>query len=313
MPLHLLSKKSWNVYSPANIERVKRDEAKARRRATEQEKRSLKQEAGDRLSTLQQQSKNQSRSLKRKLPGEDDTDRDIRLALENSPVSANKEKQDYGSLVDAHGHISLIPAPEKRSCVDQEEAKDPYTVYLTDATGKRDRSKDTWYTSIQLDREKWGEDNPRKQERELARLNANDPLAAMKRGVKALRENERQRQEWMRERERDLEEVEEMGKQRHDRKRRKRAGHNEDDSESLEGFNLDDGHAKLEVTEHHRDGKGENRHGHHHSHHHHHHHRHRRWHRDYEAIEDSQDHHKRHGHHGGDDTNRAKSRETEET
>ncbi|EXJ53431.1 uncharacterized protein A1O5_13299 [Cladophialophora psammophila CBS 110553] len=210
MPLHLLSKKSWNVYSPVNIERVKRDEAKARRQATEQEKRSLKQEAGDRLSTLQQQSKNQSKSLKRKLPGEDDTDRDIRLALEISPASTNKEKQDYGSLVDANGHISLIPVPEKRSCVDQEEAKDPYTVYLTDAIGKRDRSKDTWYTSIQPERQKWGDDNPQKQERELARLNANDPLAAMKRGVKALRENERQRQEWMRERERDLEEVVEM-------------------------------------------------------------------------------------------------------
>ncbi|OAP56512.1 hypothetical protein AYL99_09691 [Fonsecaea erecta] len=206
MPLHLLHHKSWNVYSPANIERVRRDEAKAREQVAEQEEHRLRREADERLSTLRQQSKDETRRWKHKRPGEDDTDRDIRLALGNTSASPNKEKQDHGSLVDAHGHIPLIPAPEKQS---REQEKDPYTVYLSDAVGGRDRPKDTWYTSVQPKQEQWGDENPRKRERALTRLNADDPLVAMKRGVKALRENERQRQEWMRERERDLADVEE--------------------------------------------------------------------------------------------------------
>ncbi|KIX99653.1 uncharacterized protein Z520_04288 [Fonsecaea multimorphosa CBS 102226] len=249
MPLHLLPKKSWNVYSPANIERVKRDEAKARDQAAKQEEDSLRREADDRISILQQQRKGQTKGSKRKLPGEDDTDRDIRLALETPPASTKKEKQDHSSLVDANGHISLIPVSEKPPCVGQEQAKDPYTVYLSDAVGERDRPKNTWYMSVQDEREKWGDEDPRKRERELTRLNANDPLAAMKRGVKALRENERQRQEWMRERERDLAEVEGMGRrENYGRKRRKRADYDEDESESLEGFNLDEGYTRPDNT-----------------------------------------------------------------
>ncbi|KIW24008.1 hypothetical protein, variant [Cladophialophora immunda] len=296
MPLHLLQKKSWNVYSPANIERVKRDEARARDQAAEQEKHDLRREADDRLSLLQQQSKGQSRSLKRKLPGEDDTDRDIRLALGNTSAATSKEEQDHASLVGANSHISLIPSPEKRSRVDQEQRKDPYTVYLSDAVGGRDRPKDAWYMSVQPEQEKWGDENPRKQERELTRLNANDPLAAMKRGVKALRENERQRQEWMRERERDLAEVEEMGRrERHDRKRKKMAEHDGNDIESLEDFNLDEGYTRPESTGQHRERKGEHRHRDHHGHHHHHRHRHRRRHRDHQAVDEEHGQRKGHG------------------
>ncbi|GAW14825.1 hypothetical protein ANO14919_042280 [Xylariales sp. No.14919] len=52
MPLHLLGKKSWNVYNPANIERVKRDEAEARARAEAEAKRQQDLEAERRLAIL---------------------------------------------------------------------------------------------------------------------------------------------------------------------------------------------------------------------------------------------------------------------
>lgn len=52
MPLHLLGKKSWNVYNPANIERVKRDEAEAQARAEAEEKRRQGLEAERRLAIL---------------------------------------------------------------------------------------------------------------------------------------------------------------------------------------------------------------------------------------------------------------------
>ncbi|OAL35020.1 hypothetical protein AYO20_05735 [Fonsecaea nubica] len=300
MPLHLLHKKSWNVYSPANIERVKRDEAKARDQAAEQEKNDLRREADDRLSILQQQGKGKSRTLKRKLPGEDDTDRDIRLALESTSKSTSKPRQDYASLVDAGGHISLVPAPEKRSHVDQQQRKDPYTVYLSDAVNGRDGPKDTWYTSIQPEREKWGDEDPRKQERELTRLNANDPLAAMKRGVKALRENERQRQEWMKERERDLAEVKGTKRnERHHRKRKRRTAHDKDDLESLEEFNLDEGYTKAEVSARHQERRSEHRHRRRHEHHRHHrHHRHGRQKENHQSTDEDLGHRKEHEHQG---------------
>ena len=38
MPLHLLSKKSWNVYAPDNIARVKRDQAAAQAREEEEDR-----------------------------------------------------------------------------------------------------------------------------------------------------------------------------------------------------------------------------------------------------------------------------------
>jgi hypothetical protein len=262
MPLHLLPKKSWNVYAPANIERVKRDEAEARRKAIEREEQGRQNEANDRLEVLKQQSQKERKNLKRKLPGEDDTDRDIRLVLESAPTTtaSGRSRQDHGSVQDADGHISLVPAQQKKSRLDKEQEKDPYTVYLTDATGRGQESKKTWYTSLQPQQEKWGDDNPRRQQREVARLNANDPLAAIKKGVKTLRDNEKARKEWMEQRERDLQEVEKLAKkQSHERKRRTRRDGNNDDLDSLDGFDLDGITPK--PSRHHRDPDTEHENG----------------------------------------------------
>lgn len=325
MPLHLLTKKSWNVYAPANIERVKRDEAEARRQTIEQEKRSLRDEADNRLESLKQQQQQQGsagerKSLKRKLPGEDDTDRDIRLALARSsaPTTStsrrNEETNDLDSSIhDATGHISLIPdPPPKKPRVDKVAEKDPYTVYLTDATGRDQNSKETWYTSLNNDQSSSRhrrDADPRRQERELARANANDPLAAMKKGVKALRETEKARTEWMAQRERDLDEVERLARKRSKEKekekdkRRRNVGsrHGEhghererdgDDLDSLEDFDLDAGYkysntkSEVQGTGHDRAAEDRGRdgrdadgtrdrsrhHRHRHRHHHHHHH-----------------------------------------
>ena len=268
MPLHLLTKKSWNVYAPQNIERVKRDEAEAQHKAIEQEKRRLQDEADDRLEILKQHNNGDKKGLKRKLPGEDDTDRDIRLALKSASSPTRRKEQDTRSVVDPDGHVSLITSPQKRPRVEKEPEKDPYTVYLTDATGERgQQSKDTWYTSIRPEREKYGDDNPRKQARELARMNSNDPLAAMKKGVRVLKDNERARKEWMAQRERDLEEIEQLAKKKRPRRKRSRG---DGELESLEGFNLDDDEYSEEASSkrhHDADSSRETRHRHRHHHH----------------------------------------------
>ncbi|KAJ4505859.1 hypothetical protein HRR78_007612 [Exophiala dermatitidis] len=258
MPLHLLGKKSWNVYNPAAIERVRRDEAEAQRQAEEREKKALRDEADERVrllrggapqpsddsvKTIQVQSQDSAprpahRIQKRRLAGEDDTDCDIRIARERQVATTLSlkrqgpdEKEEDDSIVDSNGNISLIPvrhqhqqqlhndssgsAARKNSKIDE----DPYTVYLSHAAGK-DKDLATskpWYYGGSstgndglLTRAKWGDDSDRRRERESARIASQDPLAMMKRGVRQLREAEKQRQKWMEQRERDLREVEDL-------------------------------------------------------------------------------------------------------
>ncbi|KAH7040051.1 uncharacterized protein B0I36DRAFT_4795 [Microdochium trichocladiopsis] len=52
MPLHLLGKKSWNVYNQANIDRVRRDEAEAAAREEAEEQRQQENDAARRLAIL---------------------------------------------------------------------------------------------------------------------------------------------------------------------------------------------------------------------------------------------------------------------
>ncbi|KIX03459.1 uncharacterized protein Z518_07011 [Rhinocladiella mackenziei CBS 650.93] len=268
MPLHLLGKKSWNVYNPANIERVRRDQAEARRREEENERRELKDAADARLQLLKHEPKETSRisseqdgtldsavsgrgsynvrMQKRKLPGEDDTDRDIRIARETTSTSyldaststykrRRSDKED--SLVDANGNISLIPVPNQSEASNISHKsrleEDPYTVYLSHATGKGKDSGDTpWYSAVPVARpgggissratEPWGDDSPQRRAREAARVSAIDPLAVMKKGVKQLREAEKHRKEWMTQRERDLKEVEDLAREEKEEEERER-------------------------------------------------------------------------------------------
>ncbi|KAI1433473.1 hypothetical protein GGR50DRAFT_503548 [Xylaria sp. CBS 124048] len=121
MPLHLLGKKSWNVYNPANIARVKRDEAEAQARDEAEAKRQQQLDAERRLAILRGETppalpppstnesspasstprKNEHRRdddptaqfrgaerRKRKRHGEDDTDFEMRVARERADAAA---------------------------------------------------------------------------------------------------------------------------------------------------------------------------------------------------------------------------------
>ncbi|RVX66578.1 hypothetical protein B0A52_09455 [Exophiala mesophila] len=252
MPLHLLGKKSWNVYNPANIERVRRDEAEAKKQEEDAERKARQDEADDRLAILRgdkqsgpterdivEGSIDHRRSKKRKLIGEDDTDRDIRLA-QQSQLQSNASVQStlhrgQGdraiSLTDKKGNFSLIPQSQSevqsrpRSRVDD----NPTHFYLSSAaTGQTSTGlHQPWYkTPKGEDQSQWGSTSPRRQKREAERLSTNDPLALMKRGVKKLRESERERQQWREQRERDLREVEDMA--RRERRRRKERQNHQD-------------------------------------------------------------------------------------
>lgn len=146
MPLHLLGKKSWNVYNTANVEKVRHDEAEAQAREDEEEQRMQADDAARRLALLRgeeppplpiaaDQEANASGERKRrpehdgprrrkKRRGEDDTDQAIRYAREDAEagekarerlvVKGRKEEND-APLVDRAGHVQLIPVPDEVS------------------------------------------------------------------------------------------------------------------------------------------------------------------------------------------------------
>lgn len=146
MPLHLLGKKSWNVYNADNVARVRHDEAEARAREQAEEQRMQQVDAERRLAIIRGQvpppleeppaadSTDHGRrhrerdplagGQKRKRAGEDDTDFEMRVARERAIVGENAARVPSGpvirtftttaSLVDRRGHITLFDEEEIR-------------------------------------------------------------------------------------------------------------------------------------------------------------------------------------------------------
>ncbi|KAJ5095334.1 hypothetical protein NUU61_004690 [Penicillium alfredii] len=263
MPLHLLGKKSWNVYNPENIARVQRDEAQAKAREEEDERRMQEIDAERRIQILRgerppippppplpQSTETALRRertnadgigairKRRRLAGEDDTDRDIRIAQEDAAQtyfsrekSALTTRRGSGEmqapLMDSAGHINLFPATsanrkvEKNVEAEAETARqersyeDQYTMRFSNAAGfKQSAGRNPWYSSAAQDasasdsmpqKDVWGNEDPMRKERERTRLDMNDPLAAMKRGVRQLKATEQQRKQWNEEKQKELE------------------------------------------------------------------------------------------------------------
>jgi hypothetical protein len=170
-------------------------------------------------------------------------------------------------VVDRNGHIDLIKAaPEHARPVQrdrgEEAAQGAMGLRLADAAGRQSGSAKPWYSSTSADggyahgsvsKDAWGNEDPRRAQRDQQRTDANDPLASMRKGVKQLRDAEGRRRAWMDQRERDLNEVEELARRERKRRRRKER------STSLDGFDLDKGyrddHRNREKVERHHHGR----------------------------------------------------------
>jgi hypothetical protein len=235
------------VYNHDNIERVRRDEAEARKREIENEKRNRTNDAEGRLSRLR---------------GEPDAGK---LDSSDSIAPSSKRRK-----VEENDNVDKRIRQTKQDA----EPVNGVGMRFVDAAGRGKDNSSPWYSTLSnngsyasqdVGKDVWGNADPRRQEREKQRVDANDPLAAMKRGVKQLREAESNRKAWMDQRERDLNEVEQLAKKER-RRRRKR----DNDEDSLEGFDLDAGfHQATENGHkaHHRSGHRSPR-RHHHRHHH---------------------------------------------
>ena len=244
MPIQLLGKKSWNPYLPQNIARIKADEADAAEREEELDKlkdeydaniraaklRGLPQPSKpERIDELEQVSaagkrtrqgfeKNSSaetsRKRRRRLPGEDDTEHEIRVANEvqvNSEEARKRLKKDTRPITDHSGHVQLFASHERKggdSSFKNEEAEkerkkkereleDQYKMRLTNAAGPRRSANDLpWYAGSlnaggsQLPgRNVFGDEDQGRHKRDALRLHASDPMSAMKAAQGKLKES----------------------------------------------------------------------------------------------------------------------------
>ncbi|KAL7934850.1 hypothetical protein V8C35DRAFT_299975 [Trichoderma chlorosporum] len=274
MPLHLLGKKSWNVYNADNIARVRRDEAAAKAHEEEEERRMQEVDAQRRLAILRGESpppiederdieseKTEGASggarsrfpgqgRKRKRPGEDDTEFELRLAQERSNatytvVESSRKATSSAPIVDAAGHIDLFGNERARAHAEKNEEaeaekkkkekqyEDQYTMRFSNAAGKDGISK-PWYSQREgvapdaSSKDVWGNNDPDRKTRDNQRINSNDPLAMMKKGASQIRELKKERMRIQAERD---EELRQLRKEEHRDGRR----HRHRDKEEREG------------------------------------------------------------------------------
>lgn len=198
---------------------------------------------------------------RRKKAGENDTDFEMRIAHEQ--VVSNSERQVVlrkpvdAPLVDDTGHIDLFPqerpskSVEKNAEAEKELAKkkkeyeDQYTMKFSNAAGFKQGLENPWYSKQGPSKEApedvpgqdvWGNEDPRRKQRQAARMISNDPLAMMRQGAAQVRQVERERKRWREEKEKETRDLIESEERRKKEKRK----HRDEDEDDLEDFRLDE-------------------------------------------------------------------------
>ncbi|KAH8907274.1 hypothetical protein BR93DRAFT_938153 [Coniochaeta sp. PMI_546] len=275
MPLHLLPKKSWNVYNADNVERVRRDEAAAKAAEEAREERMQEADAARRLAILRGEEppplpheedqavdpaagavvrgggrdRFTGEKRKRKRVGEDDTDFEMRVARERAAEAAQPKRGsdaplELAGLLDPAEDKGLMrqPGRDEAAAEKQRAAQRLANPVLKDVLGLKE---DPWFIKPlkpgevveEPGRDAWGNEDPGRKARDMVRLDKNDPLAMMKRGAAKVREVAQERKREMEERERELRNL--RREERRREKRRKRDGQVRDEVDDLDGFHLD--------------------------------------------------------------------------
>lgn len=214
---------------------------------------------------------------RRRIAGEDDTSRDIRLAQERSvapperaKIQAHRNREIDTPLTDNKGHINLFPPDHSRAgrasknpeaeaeaAAKKKEFEDQYTMRFSNAAGfKQAVGKTPWYHTARLadnddndndddadpkptanpSKDVWGNEDPRRHERDKQRTAAADPLALMQQGISGLRAVEAERREQ---------------RKREARKAKRRKNNDDDDDVDVEDLNLEQEPAARKHRRHH--------------------------------------------------------------
>ncbi|KAH7354580.1 hypothetical protein BKA66DRAFT_446636 [Pyrenochaeta sp. MPI-SDFR-AT-0127] len=299
MPLHLLGKKSWNVYNANNIARVKADEAAAAAREAAHEQRMQELDAERRSALLRgrtppplpvehvhsdaERKRDRGKDTRghdkkrRKLAGEDDTAMEIRLAASataskdddssNANVLILRSTASNAPLTDHAGNIDLFPVDMKETIKREKNAEaekekkrkvraleDQYTMRFSNAAGFKTGLSQPWYATGEEppqaaekkhtallahleDKNIWGDEDPRRKEREQARITSNDPFAFMQKAQAQLKRSKEDRKKWAEERGRELRELR-ATQEREDRpsRHRKRRPDDEDGEKEMDYY-----------------------------------------------------------------------------
>lgn len=176
---------------------------------------------------------------RRKRVGEDDTDFELRLAKErNGSEYKNSESTHKPSssapIVDHAGHIDLFGDERARAHAEKNEEaeaekkkkareyEDQYTMRFSNAPGKHGTNR-PWYSEADGEapdsssKDVWGNNDPKRRERDTQRLSSNDPLMMMKKGASQVRELKKERRKFQEERDEELRALkkEERRRERH--------------------------------------------------------------------------------------------------
>jgi hypothetical protein len=163
---------------------------------------------------------------KRKRPGEDDTEFELRVAKEKNDagyvvVESSRKPTSSAPIVDHAGHIDLFGDERARAHAEknqeaeaekkkkEREYEDQYTMRFSNAAGK-DGISQPWYSEREgvapdaSSKNIWGNNDPNRKTRDTQRINSNDPLSMMKKGAAQIKELKRERKKIQEERDEEL-------------------------------------------------------------------------------------------------------------
>ena len=224
---------------------------------------------------------------RRRIAGEDDTDREIRYAREDKSVLPARaemqmisKKTSDAPLTDNQGHINLFPREdqsikrtknaeaEREKAQKKKEHEDQYIMRFSNAAGfKQAVEQRPWYENSgnseapmeavhTPSKDVWGNEDPRRKEREKIRMAADDPLISMRNGAAGVRHAEKERLRWTEEKRREIKELDKDERRRERRRRR----HQEDIMRRSSPGCLH----KTQSSQHHRDMDADLHHAHRH-------------------------------------------------
>lgn len=209
---------------------------------------------------------------RRKLRGEDDTEMDIRLAVSMAKPKAGDEEDTKilklrrptsdAPLTDRAGNIDLFPVDVKEAIKREENAgaekekrkkeralEDQYTMRFANAAGKNGIGQ-PWYVAQRKvtgtaeedtatleypgfeSKNVWGNEDPRRKEREQARISSNDPFAFMQKAQAQLKRTKEDKKKWADERKHDLKELRDIQEKEQRRGKHYRRGRSDSKDDS---------------------------------------------------------------------------------